>query len=324
MKIENAHINLMNKHESETHVYEARSEVAGEGVQSQTSNTATPLSNNVKVSESELSMQTDAKTYILKLLVQKLTGKDVEWFGDVVGKDLSHMEMSRLISRVGGEEAEQNDATQIIVERLTQEYQSNALQMDGQLTLEGGKQINFAFKALFEQSHTSYQRTIENVNMKDPLIISFTNKSVELDNKNMRFDIDADGKADSFAYLKKGYGYLALDLNKNDLIDNGNELFGALSGNGFADLSLYDEDGNGFIDENDEVFDSLKVWIKNAGEDKLLSLQEANIGAIGLQNVDTPLNIREQGELKGAVRKSGFYLDEEGNANLIQQVDYVV
>ncbi|KZN31646.1 hypothetical protein [Pseudoalteromonas luteoviolacea] len=320
MKIESAQVNIVNKHEGHTHVYEKRTEIH------EANETVAPelVQESIAPSEDELSMQTSAKMYILKLLIQKLTGKDVEWYDDVVGKEVSHLEMSRLMERVEGGETEQSTPTQIIVERLTNESQSNALKLDGQITLEGGQRIDFAFKAMFEQSHTSYQKTIENVNMKDPLIISFTNKSVELDRENMQFDIDADGQVDSFAYLKEGYGYLALDLNGNDKIDDGRELFGALSGNGFADLSKYDQDKNGFIDENDEVFSSLKVWVKNKGEDKLLTLNEANIGAVALQNVDTPLNIREQGELKGAVRKSGFYLDEQGNPNLIQQVDYVV
>ena len=108
-------------------------------------------------------------------------------------------------------------------------------------------------------------------------------------------------------------------------IDDGQELFGALSGNGFAELSQYDEDGNGFIDENDVIFDSLKVWIKNNQEDKLISLDEANIGAIATQSVNSPLNIRNgNGELKGAIRESSFYLNNDGNVGLIQQIDFVV
>ena len=54
--------------------------------------------------------------------------------------------------------------------------------------------------------------------------------------------------------------FLALDLNGDGRINNGSELFGALSGNGFADLAQYDSDANGWIDENDEIFQRLKVW----------------------------------------------------------------
>ncbi|QTL34719.1 hypothetical protein [Pseudoalteromonas viridis] len=327
MKIENAQVNMSNKHEGQTHVYEKRTEITPAST-SQSDNPV--LSDNggqalqgevaeVDSSANELDMQTSARMYILKLLVEKLSGSDVQWYDAVVGKDISQEEMSEIVSA-----AEETPPTEVLVERLMHESQSNVFKADGQIRLENGQQISFAFKSVFEQSHTSYERIIENVNMKDPLIISFTNRAVELDTERMDFDIDADGQSDNFAQLKKGYGYLALDLNQNNQIDDGKELFGALSGNGFADLAQYDDDGNGFIDENDAIFDSLKVWVKNKDQDELVSLSDANIGAIALQNADTPMNIRADGQLQGAIRKSGFYLDENGKPGLVQQVDYVV
>lgn len=42
---------------------------------------------------------------------------------------------------------------------------------------------------------------------------------------------------------------LSLDQNGNGEIDNGTELFGTKSGDGFADLARYDLDYNGWIDE---------------------------------------------------------------------------
>ncbi|KZN30428.1 hypothetical protein N480_05605 [Pseudoalteromonas luteoviolacea S2607] len=323
MKIESAQVSMMNKHEEKRQVIEKRTEVTSpDEIASLEGSDMTQLE-SVQVDD-ELSMQAGAKMYILKLLIQKLTGKDVQWYDDVIETDVSHHGTSNAVSNAENLDREQPPAVQIIVDRYTNESQSNALRVDGQIRLESGEQIDFVFKAEFAQSYSSYQRTIESVDMKDPLVISFNNKSVELDKEDMRFDIDADGQQDSFAHLKKGYGFLALDLNKNSKVDDGKELFGALSGNGFADLAQYDKDKNGFIDENDDVFDSLRVWVKNIDEDKLLSLDEAGIGAISVTNVETPLNIRESGELKGAVRRSGFYLDDKGTPNLIQQVDYVV
>ncbi|AOT08650.1 hypothetical protein [Pseudoalteromonas luteoviolacea] len=321
MKIESAQIEMRNKHESQFHVSEQRTEVMIPDEEQSALPMADAEVAKAEQTASDMEMGNDAKLYILKLLVQKLTGKEVSWYDDTIGKDVAEAEAA---AELAAADAEQLEPTHVIIERLSHEQQSNVFKAGGQITLQNGEQIAFAFKSVFEQSHTSYERTIEDINMKDPLIISFTNKAVELDSEQMQFDIDADGKADTFSHLKKGYGFLALDLNNNSRIDDGTELFGALSGNGFADLAQYDQDGNGFIDENDEVFDSLRVWIKNKDEDKLVTLSEANIGAIGLQNAETPLNIREQGELKGAIRKSGFYLDEQGKPSLVQQIDYVV
>lgn len=41
------------------------------------------------------------------------------------------------------------------------------------------------------------------------------------------------------------------------------ELLGAITGDEFKELSLYDSDGNGFIDENDEVFNQLRIFTLN-------------------------------------------------------------
>mgnify|MGYP000465316364 CR=1 FL=1 len=54
--------------------------------------------------------------------------------------------------------------------------------------------------------------------------------------------------------LQGGSGYLALNKNGDGVINDGSELFGTASGDGFYDLSMYDEDGNGWIDENDHAY----------------------------------------------------------------------
>ena len=77
------------------------------------------------------------------------------------------------------------------------------------------------------------------------------------------FDIDADGKKDEISELAAGSGYLALDHNNDGKINDGSELFGPESGDGFADLAEYDDDGNGWIDENDAVWKKLKIWCRN-------------------------------------------------------------
>jgi hypothetical protein len=125
----------------------------------------------------------------------------------------------------------------------------------------------------------------------------------------MQFDIDADGEQDNIAQLNAGFGYLALDQNGDNKINDGSELFGALSGNGFADLAQYDQDKNGYIDENDDIFDQLQIWVKNENEDKLVSLKEAGIGAIATENVDSPMNIRSENgdERLGVIPKKWLF-----------------
>ena len=160
---------------------------------------------------------------------------------------------------------------------------------------------------------------------QDPLIISFDGGMPDLSSKTFAFDLDSDGKSDQISQLKQGNGFLALDNNENGIIDNGNELFGTKSGDGFADLKAYDEDGNGWIDENDAIFDKLRVWQKSEGKDELLALGEVGIGALFLGSADTPFSIKsETNELLGEIRKSGMVLFEDGRAGVISQVDLAV
>ena len=43
----------------------------------------------------------------------------------------------------------------------------------------------------------------------------------------------------------------------------------------FDSYDIYDEDGNGWIDENDAIWNKLKIWVQDEqGNSKLYSLQE--------------------------------------------------
>ena len=163
-------------------------------------------------------------------------------------------------------------------------------------------------------------------NLFDPLIINYNAQTSGLSDKKFKFDLDADGKEDEISMTKAGSGFLALDKNGDGKINDGTELFGVKSGDGFKDLAEYDTDGNGWIDENDEVFDKLKVWSKtDDGKDEMKSLKEAGVGAIFLGSEDTEFTLDgEDGVLDGKVRKTGIFLKEDGTAGTIQHVDLAI
>ena len=72
------------------------------------------------------------------------------------------------------------------------------------------------------------------------------------------------------------------------------------------------------------IYDQLKVWVKDEnGKDKLLSLKEANVGAICLGSSKTTFHVTDDdNNLKAKVRSSGMYLHEDGSAGSVQQVDF--
>lgn len=159
--------------------------------------------------------------------------------------------------------------------------------------------------------------------MCDPLVINLDTDVASLSDQTFYFDIDADGELDEISQLGAGSGYLALDKNGDGQINDGSELFGTASGNGFADLAQYDEDGNGWIDENDAVWDKLKIWCKDEeGNDVLYRLADKGVGAICLQNVSTDFTLKgSSGQTQGAIRNSGVFLYENGAAGTVQHVD---
>lgn len=173
----------------------------------------------------------------------------------------------------------------------------------------------------------SDQQIIRRFQVKDPLVINYNTTLASLSEKKFRFDIDSDGLSDQVSLLKKGSGFLALDRNNDGKVNNGSELFGTKSGNGFKDLMIYDTDGNGWIDENDPIFDKLRVWVKNdSGEDRLIGLGEVGIGAIYLGNVETPFTLTdsENEERLGILKQSGIFLKENGEAGIVQNIELAV
>ena len=158
---------------------------------------------------------------------------------------------------------------------------------------------------------------------KDPLILNFAGPAAQLTNQRFAFDLDADGKPDQIHFATGGSGFLAIDRNANGQIDDGRELFGAKTGNGFAELSEFDSDGNGWIDENDPGYVRLSLLRKDTdGSAQLVSLAEVGVGAIALAHAKTPFEItdEQQGEI-GQLRSSGVYLKENGTAGTLQQID---
>ena len=185
------------------------------------------------------------------------------------------------------------------------------------------------FKVDLEMSRSFMEETIITDTTEqifcDPLVINLDAQGATVTDQKFFFDLDADGTKEAVSFVGEGSGFLALDNNGDGEINNGTELFGTKSGDGFADLAAYDADKNGWIDENDAVFSRLKVWTKDAeGNNKLIDLKQADVGAIFLGKVGTEfsLNSLEDNQTNGMIRSTGVYLKESsGAAFTVQHVD---
>ena len=186
-----------------------------------------------------------------------------------------------------------------------------------------GQQIDFDFSLDLKRDYSSEKYLDESgtVALRDPLVLSFDGKSCELKSERIDFDLNADGTPEQIPALGAGSGFLVLDRNGNGKADNGSELFGVASGNGFADLALLDTDHNGWIDEGDSAFSQLAVW----SGDSFSSLKQRGVGALYTSAVDAKFSLKtESNELLGEIRAAGVYLSEAGQVGHLQQVDLAV
>lgn len=211
-------------------------------------------------------------------------------------------------------------------ESYFQESESTFFSTQGTVRTADGREINFnvnvGMSRQFQQYYREeFQRT--EVRLTDPLVINLDGDVADISDQTFYFDIDGDGILDEVNQLGSGSGFLALDKNGDGVINDGSELFGTASGNGFQDLAQYDDDGNGWIDEGDAIWDKLRIWCKDEnGNDVLYKLSEVGVGAICLQNVSTEFTEQGQdGSVKGVVRNSGIFLYENGNVGTVQHVD---
>lgn len=205
------------------------------------------------------------------------------------------------------------------------ESESVSFNSSGTVTTADGRTIDFGVQLNMSRSFEAYyeRQGIEISAMTDPLVLNFDGDVAGLSDQKFMFDLDSDGEEEEISMLAAGSGFLALDKNNDGQINDGSELFGTSSGDGFRDLAKYDEDGNGWIDENDQIFDKLKIWCKNQdGNDELVGLKDKNVGAIYLGSASTDYTLRgDTGGINGAIRRTGIFLYEDGMAGVLSHLD---
>lgn len=219
-------------------------------------------------------------------------------------------------------------------ETYSVEQEDTCFSTVGTVRTKDGREINFNVNVNMSRRCEEYYREELNVAqfaLYDPLVINLNTDVTELSDQTFYFDLDADGEEEEISMLK-GSGYLALDKNGDGVINDGSELFGTKNGDGFADLARYDEDGNGWIDENDSIWSKLKIWCKDEnGNDVLYKLSDQGVGAICLENVSTDFTMQgdrmaQDGTMNAnatnaVIRKTGIFLYENGNIGTVQHVD---
>ena len=287
-----------------------------------------PLSSDSKVQpddDTEAEMSLSSQMRILKTLLEKMLDITIE-LPKVGGGETadptagaSQAPASAAATLANGEP---NRAVQ--VSEASFEQEQLAFVANGQVTTADGREITFDLGfALNYQKLQLSERLTSSSALKDPLVLNLEGLVPGFSSARFEFDLDADGSSESLTQLANNSAFLALDRNGNGQIDDGSELFGARSGNGFAELAALDEDGNGILDEGDSGFASLRLYRSDTA---LLTLGDQKIGAIFLNAAATPFmhlggDQGAQGESPAVLRQTGIYLTEDGKAGTVQQID---
>lgn len=208
------------------------------------------------------------------------------------------------------------------------EHERTDFAATGKVRTADGRTLDFTLDLSMCRDFSCERKTVtvEQAVLRDPLLINFDGKASALSGKCFAFDLDGDGQTESIAALASGNAFLAFDSNEDGRINDGSELFGTKSGNGFADLARFDADGNRWIDENDAIFTRLRIWAPDGeGQATLSTLPDRGVGALHLDSVETPFSLTDpENRLLARIRASGVYLMEDGAVGRLQQVDLAV
>lgn len=270
----------------------------------------------------------------LQLMIQKFAQQLIQMlFGDSAGTAGNVCELLCDSETAAAEATDSErgvlsfDWTTHTTETIT-EHESLSFTAQGRVCTADGKSIDFDFDLSLcrDYSCTREQTLSGTTSLRDPLVLNFEGKACELSGKRFAFDIDRDGVSESVPALAASSAFLALDRGQDGVIADGSELFGTRSGDGFSDLAAFDHDGNGWIDEADPIYDSLRLWRPSGdGEATLRDLRSEGVGAINLESARGSYDLKDAtNQLQARIRSSGIYLHESGAVGSLQQVDLSV
>ena len=298
-----------------------------------------PTHNSRDLTKTDNAQLAEEPAYVdlFTLLVQSFTGRKIEPINlnNISASNISTESVA--INSFPAQQLSSETATESVPDTVIDyhreesyfESESTNFTARGSLTTADGRKIAIDLQ---NAMHYQYQYeeeinlTLSSRQLLDPLVLNLQGSKLSLSEQRYAFDLNADGNDENTHFVTGNSAFLALDKNGDGAINNGYELFGAITGQGFAELAVYDEDENGFIDEADNIYQQLKLYNKDSeGNDQLISLQEQGIGAIHLGYQNTPFNVKSaDNELLAVVRASSFYITEEGDAGTIQQIDLTV
>ncbi|WP_018936244.1 hypothetical protein [Thioalkalivibrio sp. ALJ24] len=281
--------------------------------------------------DAELTPLDNMRMELLRLIVERLTGREIEVLDPSElrpdpDENAETVEFSPPPAHARGPGSVARAGIAWSVEETRIEVEHTSFEARGMVRTADGQAIDIDLSVSMSREFMQHTRVSAGMDaeLHDPLVINFHAPAAALTDTRFEFDLDADGHEQQVAFLQSGSGFLAIDRSGSGKVDDGSELFGPLTGDGFAELRRHDHDGNGWIDADDPIYDRLRVWTRDEkGRDQLLALGEVGVGAIYLGHVSTPFDLRHSADnsLLGQVESTGLWINEDGETGSVQQID---
>lgn len=278
--------------------------------------------------ESSEDRETNIKLKLIEDFIYQMTGKRVRLKSPMLGSSsgTSGATQNTRELRAG----QQRDGWGLVYEykETTRENENLKFSSSGTITTADGRTVQFNLDFIMSREYVN--NNYINIRMGDaakvdPLVLVFGGGTPTLSKAKQAFDLNSDGQSEQISFAIDNSGFLTLDKNGDGLINDGSELFGPQSGNGFSELRTYDIDGNGWIDESDEVFSKLSVLsMREDGEKVLFKLGDLGIGAIYINETGTSFNIKDEVSQYGQMKSSSIFLRENGTAGTVHHIDLAV
>lgn len=240
----------------------------------------------------------------------KATSQDNITFEASFSREFASLQVSQLQQQNG----------QSVVTEWELGYQAVQASFSGSLQLQNGDSVSFDFEFSMQVSWARYSQVTQQA--EDPLVVSLDGTAAKFSGGHTHFDLFSNGSTVPLPQLAAQQFYLAYDRNRDAQVNDGSELFGPKTGQGYAELAQYDENGNGFIDPGDDIWQYLYLW---RPKQAMQNMTEAKLGAFSVSSAATPMPILDSSQKQtGEIQRSGLAFTTDAKPVLVQQIDLVV
>lgn len=205
---------------------------------------ASSVSSGIDLSDDE---NLDPRLRILKAVVEMLTGETIHLvgtreLGDLKAAALPPSAQAAASQAPPPEQAAPKQGYGVEYDYSESVYESETTSFSAQGTVRtaDGQEINFSANlTMSREFQATYNARLRlgDAKLRDPLVLNFNGQAAQLSDLRIDFDLYGDGQKGSLPFVSSGSGFLVFDRNGDGKVNDGRELFGPSTGDGFTELA---------------------------------------------------------------------------------------